>query len=181
MKKILTTVFLLCMLFCATAQSCIEHTYLSQVGVRELTNHNDGREVEMYLHTCGLGRGYAWCAAFVKWSYMQCGIDTRSITAWAATCINWSRIIYSSASVPSPLGRVREGLHSEPQAGDNITFWDYAHQRIAHTGLYHRRVNDTFYESVEGNTNEGGSAEGDGVYRKKRSFKATYIISRWER
>ena len=168
MKKILTTLFLLCMLSCASAQSCIEHTYLSQIGVRELTNHNDGREVEMYLHTCGLGRGYAWCAAFVKWSYMQCGIDARSITAWAATCINWSHVIYRG-----------QHLAAEPQAGDNITFWDYAHQRVAHTGLYHRRVNDTFYESLEGNTNEGGSAEGDGVYRKKRSFKATYIISRW--
>jgi hypothetical protein len=101
---------------------------------------------------------------------MQCGIDTRSITAWAATCINWSHIIY-------------RGQHftAEPQPGDNITFWDYAHQRVAHTGLYHRRVNDTFYESAEGNTNEGGSAEGDGVYRKRRSFKATYIISRWSK
>jgi hypothetical protein len=172
MKNILwrtACLLLLLTIICSvTAQSCIEHTYTSQVGVRELTNHNDGKEVEMYLHTCGLGRGYAWCAAFVKWCYMQCGIDTHGITAWAATCINWEHIVYRN-----------QHLNTEPKAGDNITFWDYTHQRVAHTGLYHRRVNDTFYESVEGNTNEGGSSEGDGVYRKKRSFKATYIISRW--
>jgi hypothetical protein len=77
------------------------------------------------------------------------------------------------------MGKIKEGFITEPRAGDNVTFWDYAHRRVAHTGLYHRRVNETFYESVEGNTNEGGSAEGDGVYRKKRSFHTTYIISRW--
>ena len=150
------------------SQTCIEHTYTSQVGVRELTNHNDGPQVEIYLKTCGLGKGYAWCAAFVKWCYIQCGIPTKSITAWAATCINWNHLVYSGGK-----------FVSEPHAGDNITFWDYYNKRVCHTGLYHRRVNDIFFESVEGNTNEGGSSEGDGVYRKKRSFKATYIISRW--
>ena len=150
------------------ASTCIEHTYSSQLGVRELTNHNDGREVEMYLLTCGLGRGYAWCAAFVKWCYIQCGINTKGITAWAATCINYNHMVC-----------VQGKQTAEPQAGDNITFWDYQRRIVCHTGLYHRRVNDVFYESVEGNTNEGGSSEGDGVYKKKRSFKATYIISRW--
>jgi hypothetical protein len=169
MKKNAAHILLLiCLTYCATAQTCIEHTYTSQIGVRELTNHNDGPEVEMYLRTCGLGRGYAWCAAFVKWCYIQCGIDHRSITAWAATCINRNHIIYTQ-------GR----YNAEPQPGDNITFWDYYYKRVCHTGLYHRRINDTFYESVEGNTNEGGSSEGDGVYKKKRSYKATYIISRW--
>lgn len=146
----------------------IEQIYTSQIGVRELTNHNDGREVECYLHTCGLGKGYAWCAAFVKWCYTQCGINTKGMTAWAATCINWNHIIYAQGK-----------QSAEPQPGDNITFWDYCNKRVCHTGLYHRRVNDSFYESVEGNTNDGGSAEGDGVYKKKRSFKTTYIISRW--
>lgn len=141
---------------------------LSQVGVRELTGHNDGREVEMYLKTTGLGRGYAWCAAFVKWNYLQCGIECKSITAWAATTINWNRLVF------------KQGVaHTEPRVGDNVTFWDYTHQRVGHTGLYYRRLNDTFYESVEGNTNGVGSSEGDGVYRKKRSYRATYVISRW--
>src|SRR4051812_42562682 len=111
----------LCIVYSASEQTCIEQTYTSQIGIRELTNHNDGKEVEMYLHTCRLGRGYAWCAAFVKWCYMQCGIDTAGITAWAATCINRHHIIYRS-----------ERFSAEPQAGDNITFWDYAHQRVAH-------------------------------------------------
>ncbi len=155
------------------AQDCITQTYSSQIGVRERTGRNDGREVEMYLHTCGLGPGYAWCAAFVKWCYTQCGIDTRSITAWAASCINWQRVIMRNGIA------TRAGV--PPQAGDNITFWDYTHQRVAHTGLYDHSINDSFYESVEGNTNEGGSPEGDGVYRKRRSYRATYIISRWSK
>ena len=156
----------------AAGQSCLQQTYSAQVGVRERTGHNDGSEVELYLRTCGLGPGYAWCAAFVKWCYMQCSIDTRGMTAWAASCINTRHIVMRSGNA------VRPG--TAPEAGDNITFWDYTHQRVAHTGLYDHRINDTFYESVEGNTNEGGSAEGDGVYRKRRSYRATYIISRWK-
>ncbi len=162
----------LCLSSSAAAQSCLTNTYTAQVGVRERTGHNDGREVEMYLRTCGLGPGYAWCAAFVKWCYMQCGIDTRGITAWAASCICWQHVIMRSGTATHP--------DDLPEAGDNITFWDYGHQRVAHTGLYDHRINDAFYESVEGNTNEGGSAEGDGVYRKRRSYRATYVISRWK-
>ena len=36
-----------------------------------------------------------------------------------------------------------------------------------------------YYITVEGNTNEAGSREGDGVYRKRRHIKTIYAISRW--
>ena len=47
------------------SQSCIAETYTSQIGVREATGRNDGKQVELYLKSVGLGKGYAWCAAFV--------------------------------------------------------------------------------------------------------------------
>jgi hypothetical protein len=146
----------------------VTRTYLSQVGVREATNHNDGRVVEMYLHSCGLGRGYAWCAAFVKWCLIQCGVDTRSITAWAASAENVAQPIYRS-------GR----WYHTPIAGDVFTIWDYRYHRVAHTGFFHTRINESMYETVEGNTNEGGLSNGDGVYRRRRSYRATHSISRW--
>lgn len=36
-----------------------------------------------------------------------------------------------------------------------------------------------FTITVEGNTNEAGSREGDGVYRKRRLKNQIYKISRW--
>ncbi|HRO18524.1 MAG TPA: hypothetical protein PLU07_10055, partial [Ferruginibacter sp.] len=64
--------------------------------------------------------------------------------------------------------------------GDVFTLY-YAHlKRIGHTGFHHKKINSSVYESVEGNTNAAGSREGDGVYKKKRSYNATHSISRWQ-
>lgn len=43
----------------------------TQVGVKELTGKNDGVEVESYLKSVGLGKGYAWCMAFVYWVFLK--------------------------------------------------------------------------------------------------------------
>lgn len=40
---------------------------LRQLRVREKTGKNDGVEVEMYLRSIGLGKGYAWCVAGQYW------------------------------------------------------------------------------------------------------------------
>jgi len=42
-------------------------------GARELTGNNDGERVEEYLSYTGLGKGYAWRAAFVSWCYGKAG------------------------------------------------------------------------------------------------------------
>lgn len=36
-------------------------------GVREKTNNNDGKEVEMFLRYVGLPKGNPWCAAFISY------------------------------------------------------------------------------------------------------------------
>lgn len=148
-------------------QTCVVQTYNSQVGVRELTGNNDGKEVEMYLKSCGLGKGYSWCAAFVKWCFSQCGIPTPGMNAWAATAQS-SVLIYKNGK-----------FLSEPQPADVFTIWSISAKRVSHTGFHDHRINTSFYNTVEGNTNDGGSANGDGVYRRKRSYNQTHTLSRW--
>lgn len=145
----------------------VEQVYLSQVGVREATGKNDGKEVEKYLRAVGLGKGHAWCAAFVRWCFDQAGVQTR-ITAWSPSAHNGKNLVYFKGKT-----------HQEPKPGDVGCLYYPRLKRIGHTYFYHRRVNDKVYESVEGNTNEAGSREGDGVYRKYRSFNATHSITRW--
>lgn len=145
----------------------VKDSYTSQIGVREATGHNDGKDVEKYLRATGLGKGYPWCAAFVRWNFDQSDVKT-TITAWAPSAHNAKYIIYKSLR-----------FNTEPRQGDVVTFWYPNLGRIGHTGFFDYRVNDRVYESVEGNTNGQGSREGNGVYRKRRSFKATYTISRW--
>jgi hypothetical protein len=68
---------------------------------------------------------------------------------------------------------------TEPKRGDAFTLYYPSLARIGHTGFYDGRLNASIYSTVEGNTNGAGSREGDGVYQKYRSFKATYSINRF--
>ena len=49
------------------ARSLIVQVASGELGVREASGQNDGERVEQYLAYTGLGKGYAWCAAFVSW------------------------------------------------------------------------------------------------------------------
>ncbi len=73
--------------------TCVVEVATSQIGVKEKTGRNDGKEVAMYLKTYGLPEGYAWCAAFVNWVYMHCGIKTKT-NAMAASWFPSAKTIY---------------------------------------------------------------------------------------
>lgn len=160
--------------FCAFSQSNnvrenVKQTYLSQVGVREATGHNDGYAVEMYLKSTGLGKGYAWCAAFVNWTLLQNGIQTVSSPAWAPSWFT-KNVIYCPA----------KNIYLEtPETSDIFGIWfkNKSPPRVAHVGFVYKWGNGNFVITVEGNTNEAGSREGDGVYMKRRIKRQIYIIS----
>jgi hypothetical protein len=144
-------------------------TYRSQVGVREATGKNDGPQVAMYLKSAGLGEGYPWCAAFVNWVHLECGYKTVQGPAWSPSWFPASRVIY-----------VRDAQNKYlPVAGDVFGIWFNNLGRIAHVGFVDDWNGGNFFVTVEGNTNEGGSREGDGVYRKKRLKRQAYKISRF--
>ncbi|HEY0843712.1 CHAP domain-containing protein [Methylotenera sp.] len=135
--------------------------------MREATGNNDGAEVERYLMTVGLGKGYAWCAAFVHWALSACGVPN-NITAWSPTAHNAKNVVYH-----------RGMLHKDIKAADVFTIYSNGKKRISHTGFVHKYTGNGYYVSVEGNTNSGGSHDGDGVYRRIRSLSNTYSITRW--
>jgi hypothetical protein len=143
--------------------------YLSQVGVREATGKNDGPEVEMYLRSVGLGKGYPYCSAFVAWCLNEAEIPHR-INAWSPTAENRNHFIY-----------VNKKTVKQPQAGDVFTIYYTRLKRIGHTGFYHENQNESIMVTVEANTNNAGSREGDGVYKKYRSLNTIHSISRWEK
>lgn len=152
------------------AQPNLREVYLSQVGVREVPEgSNWGPEVRKYLLAVNVKTPAPWCAAFVRWCFERAQIPT-TITAWSPTAHNSKHVVY--------FGR---RIIEEPRSGDVFTLWFPKMKRIAHTGFYHRRVNSKFYETVEGNTSEGGSRDGGGVYKRYRSFNSTYSISRWQK
>ena len=148
-----------------SASPTLKQSYDSQIGVREKSGKNDGPAVKMYLSTVGLSEGYPWCAAFVKWNLLNAGYtQAKAINGMALSCHRKDRLISNKDNL-------------EP--GDVFTLYYAKLGRIGHTGFFDKRISSSIYRSVEGNTNEAGSREGDGVYAKYRSFRATYSFSRW--
>ena len=155
--------------YCEDERDCIKRIYTSQIGVRELTGNNDGEVVEKYLLSAGLKRGSPWCASFIYWTFEQCG-DTLSIKypAWVPSYFPRSKIIYKR-------GKIKK---RDPMYGDLIGIWFSSKGRLAHIGFFDRETNK-YYITVEGNTNDAGSREGDGVYKKKRIKRQVHSISSW--
>ena len=135
--------------------------------MREATGRNDGPRVAAYLRYCGLDEGYAWCAAFVCWAFGRAGVDNPR-TAWAAALFPKARLVYQ---------RSRPGVGTTPQPGDVFGIYFTGLGRIGHAGFVDEWGNGSYLITVEGNTNEAGSREGDGVYRKRRPKSQIFNVA----
>lgn len=130
----------------------------TQLGVREATGHNDGAAVESYLRSVSLGKGYAWCAAFVYWCYSQAAkalVVGNPLTQTAGVLDHWRRTTGTKVTSPQP--------------GD-IFIMDYG-GGLGHTGIVKEVKGDKII-TVEGNTNDANSREGDGVYERIRKISS---------
>lgn len=142
----------------------LQFTYSGQVGIKEATGNNDGPEIEAYLKTTGLPKGYPWCAAFISWVFEQEGMSEPR-TPWTPSLFPESVVIWPN----------KEQI---PQTSDVFGIY-YPHlRRVAHAGFI-ESWGAHFTVTVEGNTNDSGSSEGDGVYRKRRRTKTIYIVADW--
>jgi len=168
-KIILLNLFLIvCVVGFAGQNRSVSDIYRSQIGVRELTGHNDGKQVEAYLASCHLSKGNPWCAAFVTWSYKQAGVKT-VVSGYAPNWFPKQNVVYSR----------KLKKNTTPGTCDVFGIWFANKKRIAHVGFIDEWPAGSFAVTVEGNTNEAGSREGDGVYRKRRLKSQIYKVSRW--
>jgi hypothetical protein len=101
-----------------------------------------------------------WCATFVQWCLWQVGVAVPP-GARSASCAN-------SAAAYKKAGRWTE----YPVIGGQVF---YGKNGGTHTGLVYD-FDDTYVLAIEGNTNDDGSAEGDGVYLKKRLRRSDYVF-----
>ena len=133
----------------------------------EPRNSNRGQAVEAFLKLTGLGGGQPWCAAFVAWA------------GQTALGKDWPLPLTASCAA---LGTAADGKHllrQAPKAGDVFLLWFPSLQRFAHTGLV-VSVDGSTVTTLEGNTNDGGSRDGWGVFQRTRTFAAADRFIRWE-
>lgn len=139
----------------------------AQLGVSEKPpGSNKGKEVEAYLKSVGLGGGFAWCAAFVHWCAEQAATKAgqpNPVPRTAGVLEMWRRaraeglpIVEASAAVAQP-ALVKSGM----------VFLMKFSATTGHTGFVEARDGGRLV-TIEGNSNDGGSREGTGVFRLER-------------
>lgn len=135
---------------------------ITQLGVREAPgNKNAGKDVEKYLASVGLGKGYAWCMAFVYWCYCMAATDMarkNPLKKTAGVLDQWN-------------ARKVEYRQASPQAGD-VFIMDYGKGQ-GHTGIIVSiDEKEGTATTIEGNTNDEGSREGYEVCYKVRKLSS---------
>lgn len=126
----------------------------SQIGVRE-HGRNRGPEIDGYCRDIGHDPAKAdpWCATFV------CAMVKRACDA-----LGLPVPIHLTAGVFTLDEQAPVYMRSSiPRAG--CIFILNGHK---HTGIVVEDWTDALVQTIEGNTDPGGSSEGDGVYRRTR-------------
>lgn len=155
-----------------------------QVGVREEpSGSNNGPQIREYLKSVNLGGGHPWCAAFVRWCFVE-----------AQLVVSRDHL---GEIIPNPCPRTASALRMFSKApvqcqipanqkiGEDGHF-GYAPEWISigsvfvkatgkykgHCGIVTSVVDVTgWFETIEGNTNRAGHRNGDGVYVRRRNLR----------
>lgn len=132
----------------------------TQLGVQEVPKgSNAGPQVEQYLKSVGLSKGYAWCMAFVFWCVSEASrkkgiVNPLKKTAGVSNQWNLSVLLHQTV----------------PQAGD-VFIMEFGHGE-GHTGLVEKVLPNNMIQTIEGNTNTDGSREGYEVCRRTRTISS---------
>ncbi|MCG8323756.1 MAG: CHAP domain-containing protein [Cytophagales bacterium] len=102
---------------------------------------------------------------FVSWCFQQAGVKAPK-SAWVPSYAVKQNVIYQRG----------EFIMQLPRSGDVFMIWYSRVKRPAHIGFV-ERWEDKWVIPVEGNTNDDGSREGDGVYRKRRLQRQVWAVS----
>ena len=125
--------------------------------VREEGGNNRGPRVEEYLRSAGAEPGQPWCAAFATWCLRQAGWTAfPPIPAFSLSWMEWAK---------------RTGRWSEaPRRGELFVCVHGPHS--GHVGFVLGEGGLGTIRTIEGNSNDDGSANGFEVVRRNRR-KAT--------
>lgn len=120
----------------------------------------------------GRKQGVAWCDVFVDWCFVQAFGKAAALkvtfqpTNNKANCgagCKYSRNYYKNN------GR----LFDDPQAGDQIFFYNSSKTEISHTGLVYK-VDKNYVYTVEGNTSSASGVVANGGCVAEKKYKRNY-------
>ena len=129
---------------------------------------NRSTEIDYWLEQVDSPMGSPWCAAYVS----QMGLQALG-AAWPVTRDAYVQDIVDFCT--------KKGLAllDTPQAGDIMVIWYENLKRYGHIGVVEKVLTGNKFKTWEGNTNEDGSRDGNGVYNKTRPLGPRYKFLRW--
>lgn len=140
----------------------------SQVGVVEAPRgSNDGPKIRQYLATVGLGGGYAWCSAFAKWCAKLAGADPELLKHVNGMANSWIHA-----------GRKTGRLRTEPARG-RIGAYAKSADGPGHAWVCISGATLGVFRTIEGNSNEDGSANGYKVVKRFRTMASVKSHAVW--
>jgi hypothetical protein len=133
----------------------------SQVGIREATGHNDGKEILKFQQAVGLKKGDAYCVAAIAWCHDQVDVPH----PYSGYSPDWfkANVVYRKGEVRS------EPFHSRPGQVGGI--YIQSKGRIGHGVLIDQETPNHYQVISFNSTLKGSVDEGEGViytiYRKE--------------
>jgi hypothetical protein len=140
----------------------------AEIGVMEdPPGSNSGPMVDKFLASAGAGPGDSWCMAFVHWCFEQAAHDLGApnifprtagcLDAWAKVSAASPQRVVTAAAAKTDPSLVKPGF---------VFILDHGHGH-GHTGFVSATAGGAL-RTVEGNSNDNGSANGVGVFALNR-------------
>lgn len=105
--------------------------------------------------------GCYWCGIFVSWCYDKAGFPLGNIGFLKG---------FAGCQVAVAYFIKNKRTTTDPQEGD-IVFFDWnGDGRYDHTGLFVRKIDDTRFETIEGNTSLTNQSNGGSVMKRERKY-----------
>lgn len=137
---------------------------LLQIGVKEKTNKNDGIEVEKYLKSVGLGKGYPYCKAGQYYCYAEANKIIKTINPIPRTAL--ANKIYDIAQKKNRKSQYIPNDH-------DFIVWRTPKAVTGHIERVIEVNKGGWVKTVAFNTtsgNYGNQRDGGGVYQRKRNI-----------
>lgn len=175
----------------STGRDAIIKAAMTEVGskIREV-GKDRGERVEQYQRVVHIPAGAPWCAAFVSWSTTQ-GLGMPKKPKWAGGAA--VGLFHNASKALKKLGM--DDYYARAHAGEEHKVkpgWVFSQARnvedakkaragaytLGHTGVIVALdpTDPDVFITAEGNTNDAGARDGDGVYQKKRKFSEAKMV-----
>jgi hypothetical protein len=142
-----------------------------EVGIMETPiGSNAGVRVEEYLASVDLGKGFAWCVAFLYFCFEKASQDlgvANPLVKTAGVLDLWARAKCKKIKTP-------DFVNNPSLIKPGYIFIISTGGGFGHAGIV-ESVEGSFITTIEGNSNDDGSREGTGVFRRVNRRKMNSI------